>query len=268
MPQHVAQTSSTRRNSNLKNWPYPFWIAHRGAGKLAPENTMAAFKLGAANGFRAFECDVKLSQDDVPFLLHDSDLERTTNGCGIASHEPWAKLSTLDAGSWHSARFAGEPLLRLRDLAAFCLSGDYALNIEIKPTPGEEEKTGRLVSQEAAQLWRDRPPPLLSSFSDAALAAAGEAEPNLPRALLLDKLSPDWLDRAHQLRCVAVVVHYPLIEPSMLAEIRETEMRVLTYTVNDRRIANELIALGLDGLITDSLKSHEFRPPVSGPSEH
>ena len=48
-------------------WPYPFWIAHRGAGNLAPENTLAAFKLGASHGYRMFECDVKLSADGVPF---------------------------------------------------------------------------------------------------------------------------------------------------------------------------------------------------------
>ena len=63
-------------------WPYPFWIAHRGAGKLAPENTLAAFRLGAAHGWRMAECDVKLSQDGVPFLMHDATLERTTSGHG------------------------------------------------------------------------------------------------------------------------------------------------------------------------------------------
>ena len=64
----------------MKHWPYPLWIAHRGAGKLAPENTLAAFRLGAAHGYRAFECDVKLSADGVPFLLHDAELDRTSNG--------------------------------------------------------------------------------------------------------------------------------------------------------------------------------------------
>ena len=68
----------------LPTWPYPFWIAHRGAGKLAPENTLAAFRLGAQHGYQAFECDVKLSADGVPFLLHDAKLERTTCGQGLA----------------------------------------------------------------------------------------------------------------------------------------------------------------------------------------
>ena len=69
------------------SWPYPRWIAHRGAGKLAPENTLAAFKLGASLGYRMFECDVKLSADGVPFLLHDATLDRTTNGHGVAGQQ-------------------------------------------------------------------------------------------------------------------------------------------------------------------------------------
>jgi len=51
----------------MKDWPYPKWIAHRGAGKLAPENTLAAFELGAKHGYRMFECDAKLSLDGIVF---------------------------------------------------------------------------------------------------------------------------------------------------------------------------------------------------------
>ncbi len=99
----------------MKPWPYPLWIAHRGAGKLAPENTLAAFRKGAAHGYRMFECDVKLSADGVPFLMHDATLERTTSGRGTGGDRPWAELSMLDAGSWHSRRYAGEPLANLRE---------------------------------------------------------------------------------------------------------------------------------------------------------
>ena len=63
----------------MQAWPYPRWIAHRGAGKLAPENTLAAFRLGAAHGYRMFECDVKLAADGVPFRMHDASLARSTN---------------------------------------------------------------------------------------------------------------------------------------------------------------------------------------------
>src|SRR5207248_11375659 len=102
----------------MDTWPYPRWVAHRGAGKLAPENTLAAFRTGASHGYRMFECDAKLSADGVPFLMHDSTLERTTNGTIVlgpgasatAGDHPWSVLSQLDAGSWHSRAFAGEPL--------------------------------------------------------------------------------------------------------------------------------------------------------------
>ena len=76
-------------------WLYPRWIAHRGAGNLAPENTLAAFRLGAEYGFRMFECDVRLSADGVPFLLHDRTLERTSNGRGVAGDHSWGELARL-----------------------------------------------------------------------------------------------------------------------------------------------------------------------------
>src|SRR3954454_17734914 len=116
----------------LPSWPYPRWIAHRGAGKLAPENTLAAFRLGAAHGYRAFECDVKLSADGVPFLLHDATLERTTSRRGHASALSWSELARLDAGSCHGDRWAGEPVASFAAVAQFCLRNAFALNVEIK----------------------------------------------------------------------------------------------------------------------------------------
>jgi glycerophosphoryl diester phosphodiesterase len=234
------------------HWPYPRWIAHRGAGKLAPENTLAAFKLGHAHGWRMFECDVKLSADDVPFLLHDATLERTTNGQGTAGQRPWAELARLDAGSWLAPAYAGEPIPTLESIARFCLAHDSLLNIEIKPTPGTERHTGALVAQAATQLWRDSAvPPLLSSFQPESLLGAQAAAPALPRALLLDCLWEGWLDTARQLECVAVVCNYTLWDPSTLAQARGAGLRCLCYTVNDTADAQGLLALGLDGLITD-----------------
>lgn len=235
-------------------WPYPLWIAHRGAGKLAPENTLAAFRLGARHGFRAFECDVKLSADRVPFLLHDATLERTTSGTGIGSGLAWQNLSQLDAGSWHSPTFAGEPLPALTAIAAFIQQHGFALNIEIKPTPGDEVETGRLVAAEAARLWAGQAvPPLLSSFCPDALAAAAEAAPRLQRALLLDSLRDTWFDETRALGCVAVVTHFRLMTVELISTLHEADLRALVYTVNDAREVERLIALGIDGLITDAV---------------
>ena len=238
----------------LAPWPYPRWLAHRGAGKLAPENTLAAFRLGAAHGYRAFECDVKLSADGQPFLLHDSTLQRTTSSSGSAGELPWAELSRLDAGSWHSRQFAGEPLPTLAAVAAFIRHNGFTLNIEIKPTPGEEELTGRVVAEQAALLWRDQPvPPLLSSFRSESLRGASQTAPQLPRALLIDSLWPGWFEVAEALGCVAVVSKHTLMDDELLARLHGAGMRALCYTVNEPEDALRLLALGIDGLITDAV---------------
>jgi glycerophosphoryl diester phosphodiesterase len=242
------------------DWPYPRWIAHRGAGKLAPENTLAAFRLGAEHGYRMFECDAKLSADGVVFLMHDATLARTTNAgavfdpgaSNIGGEHTWDRLSRLDAGSWHSRRHAGEPLPTLEAVARFCLANGYFLNIEIKPTPGIEEHTGEVVARVAAHLWKDAAvPPLLTSFRPEALRGALGAAPALPRGLLLDTLWTGWLETARKLECVAIVCNQNLWDQNSVTQAKSAGLRCLSYTVNDEWAAVRLMALGTDGIVTD-----------------
>ncbi len=238
----------------MKDWPYPLWIAHRGAGKLAPENTLAAFRLGASHGYRAFECDVKLSADGVPFLLHDATLDRTTPERGVAGDRPWSELSRLDAGAWHSRAFAGEPLPSLDAIASFVQHNALALNVEIKPTPGTELHTGEVVGQACLRRWQGSSmPPLLSSFEPEALAGARATAPSLPRALLLDSVWAGWFEAAKALECVAVVTNHKLMDTGMVEQLRAHGLRALCYTVNDPVDAKRLMALGVNGLITDAV---------------
>lgn len=253
---------TTKNRCLMTPWPYPRWIAHRGAGKLAPENTLAAFRLGAAHGYRMFECDVKLSADGVPFLMHDTSLERTTSGQGIGGDLPWEALSRLDAGSWHSRAYAGEPLASLDNVARYCQRNGYFLNIEIKPTPGLEAQTGSAVADAAARLWEGAAvPPLLTSFQPDALQAARAAQPWLPRGLLLDSLGPDWLETALTLDCVAVVCDHALWDSASVLQTKSAGFRALSYTVNDESAAQRLIDLGTDGIITDRV---DLFAPTSG----
>ena len=238
----------------MTKWPYPFWIAHRGAGELAPENTLAAFRLGALHGYRAFECDVKLSRDGVPFLLHDANLRRTTPRHESPAELDWSELSQLDAGSWHSANNAGEPLPTLANIATYCLHNDYAINLEIKPVPGHEKQTGHVVAQHALKLWAGKQlPPLISSFQVEALEAARQAAPSIPRALLLGALSHDGIQQALALACVAVVCNHKKLEDSAFALAKAANLRVLAYTVNEAAQIERLKALGIDGIITDAV---------------
>ncbi len=252
---HVRNTLSRitdhpDRHTAMKPWPYPRWIAHRGAGTLAPENTLAAFRVGASHGYRMFECDAKLSADGNVFLMHDATLDRTTNGQGRGGELTWHALSQLDAGSWHSSQYAGEPLPRLEALARFCLANNHFLNIEIKPTPGTERETGEAVARETARLWVDQAvPPLLTSFAPEALAGARDAAEHLPRGLLLETLREGWYEQALALGCVAVVCDYALWDASTVSYVHQAGMCALSYTVNDEWVARHLMDLGPDGII-------------------
>jgi glycerophosphoryl diester phosphodiesterase len=187
-------------------------------------------------------------------------LQRTTNaraklGAGnsaVAGDHPWGALAQLDAGSWHSRAFAGEPMPTLDHIAAYCQANGHCLNIEIKPTPGQEHHTGKVVAQHAARLWQGAAaPPLLTSFEIDALRGAQEAQPELPRGLLLDTLWKGWLETALTLGCVAVVCNHALWDESSVRQAQSAGFRTLSYTVNDEWAAQRLFDLGTDGIITD-----------------
>lgn len=244
--------------SFVAEWPYPYWIAHRGAGKRAPENTLAAFRLGASHGFQMFECDVTLSADGEAYLLHDAELDRTTDGRGVAMQRSWAELSCLDAGSWHSAPYAGEPLLRLGALARWLQANQLLVNLEIKPGLGDDVRCGEVVANEVARLWVGAAVlPLLSSFQVEALRAAQLAQPDLPRALLLEAWADDWRSQVRELGCVALVVHHAHWTAERIALVHKAGLKAMTYTVNDPERAKELSEAGLDGLITDQVDVFE-----------
>lgn len=253
--------------TELVAWPYPRWSAHRGAGKLAPENTMSAFRLGAQHGYRMFECDAKLSQDGVLFLLHDATLERTTNGHGTGSALTMGEIAQLDAGSWHSRAFAGEAVPTLEALARWCLANHLFLNVEIKPTPGQELETGRACGALMHRIWpQDSVQPLFTSFKPQSLQGAREVAPHIPRGLLVEQFADGTGDAdlhiAVGLGCHALVLNHALWNPALVAKVHGAGLRCSSYTVNDEWAAQRLIDLGTDAIITDRVDL--FSPSHTG----
>jgi glycerophosphoryl diester phosphodiesterase len=243
-------------------WPYPKLFAHRGGGKLAPENTLAAMRLGISLGYRAVEFDVKLSRDGIAILLHDATLERTTSGKGAAGDTTWAILAALDAGAWHSLAFRGEPVARFDETASLLIEAGVAANVEIKPTPGAEAETGKRVAELSALYWRDaKVPPLLSSFSFEALEAAHGAAPHLPRAWLINTPGEEEFARLPALGAVSLHCHHEKISRDQVARFHDAGYRVLTYTVNDEARAAQLMEWGIDGIFTDNLAEFARRFP-------
>ncbi|TAL86126.1 MAG: glycerophosphodiester phosphodiesterase [Candidimonas sp.] len=242
-------------SDSKSSWPYPKMIAHRGAGRLAPENTLASMRLGAAHGFSMMEYDVKLSRDGVPVLLHDDTVNRCSNGAGNAADQTYNELAKLDFGRWHSKAYAGEPIPTLYAIAAFTLANNILSNIEIKPHTGAEAETGTQVALIARQLWaRAAVAPLLSSFSEIALESAMKAAPELPRALLIGgALPPDWLARTQRLKCVSLNLDDRHTTQEVVRAVHTADYKIAIWTVNDAARARELFNWGCDAIFTDAI---------------
>ncbi|WP_244815046.1 glycerophosphodiester phosphodiesterase [Caballeronia sp. Lep1P3] len=238
----------------MRTWPYPVIVAHRGGGKLAPENTLEGIETGARLGLEMIEFDAKLSADNVVFLLHDDDVDRTSNGRGAAKSMTYAQLRALDAGSWFGGEFAGAHMPTLAEVREKCAALNMAANIEIKPCPGREAETGDAVAREAASLWRDaEPAPLLSSFSYAALEAARNAAPDLPRGMLYERVPQDWRAQTAALACVSLHADHRSLDETLVREIKDAGLRVLAYTVNEGERARLLARWGVDAICTDRI---------------
>jgi glycerophosphoryl diester phosphodiesterase len=238
-------------------WPYPRFVAHRGGGWLAPENTLAAMRVGYAHGYRMVEIDVRLSGDGTLVLMHDDTVERTTNGIGRVGGMTWGELARLDAGHGtrdRHAQFAGEPIPSFESIARWCLANGVALNIEIKPCPGREVETGCAVALDAQRLWRNaRMPPLISSFEEASLVAARSVAPEFPRALLQEKLTADWPERLERRGCIALDANFRELSGEIVADAHRRGYLVATYTPNEQAAVDALIGWGVDCIITDAI---------------
>ena len=233
-------------------WRYPRYVAHRGGGTLAPENTLGAMRMGASKGFKGVEFDVMLTRDDTAILLHDETLDRTTNGHGHISEYGDSHLWALDAGIRHHHAFAGEPIPRFAQIIERCRALDLAANVEIKPVAGRERITGRYVARLAAEGWGElHPPPLLSSFSEEALRAAAEMAPELPRGWLTDTIPEDWKTRVHALGVIAVHTNCKHLTEAQAKTIKDFGLRLVVYTENDPGHARLLRQWGVDTIITD-----------------
>ena len=115
---------------DLNNFSHPIIIAHRGASAVAPENTLAAFTTAVSMGADAIEMDVKLTSDKEVVVMHDSSVNRTTNGTGEVKSLTFKEIKMLDAGSKFSSRYSGEKIPSLREICEK-LKGKLLLNIEL-----------------------------------------------------------------------------------------------------------------------------------------
>ncbi len=227
-------------------------IGHRGSPRTAPENTLASFRQAARDGATWVEFDVSLTSDGRAVIFHDDDLDRTSDGAGPLAATPFDALRNLDAGSWFSPAFAGEPVPTLEEALELFSELGLSFNMEIKPDRGREVETAEAALVIARDCWpSDAPAPLISSFSRASVATAKEVQPGWPRDLLFDRVTDDWKEVGAQLGVISFGANHQHLTAEAVGAMHEAGYGVMAYTVNDTERARTLKSWGVDGIFTD-----------------
>jgi glycerophosphoryl diester phosphodiesterase len=223
-------------------------VAHRGASGHAPENTLAAFRHAVELGARFIETDLRLSRDSRFVAIHDETLDRTTNGRGPVHALTLAELRELDAGSWFGPEFAGEHVPTLDEILRFSRELDVVFYLEIKPVSAwgiEHALVGAL--REARETARV----VVLSFDPSTLAAVRRLDPTLMTGLLFNRSSNDVVERALGLGARQLAPRVDLVTPELLAAARRSDLQVVTWTINEPGRMRQLVAAGVDGIMTD-----------------
>lgn len=237
-------------------WPHPRFVAHRLAGKMAPENTMAALRACPTYGFQAVETDAVLSKDKVLMLFHDKTFGRTVKNPGNVSDYTVKELQAMDAGSWFSSEYAGEPIATMEEAVRFCQAHNLWMNIEIKPIPGFETETATAVSEAVRDLYKNVERaqwPLLSSFQVKSLEEALRCAPDINRGLLLEGIPQDWLSLAERLQVKTINPDWQSTTKEFIDAAHAHHYGVMCYTVDEKDVADKLFGWGVDAICTNRL---------------
>ncbi len=230
----------------------PLIFAHRGASHEAPENTLAAFLLAAELEADGVELDVQLSKDGEIVVIHDFDLESSTNGTGPVRERTLAELKELDAGGWLDPSYAGQQVPTLQEVID-AVGHRLLLNIELKTLSLRDDGlAAEVVRTIEDNHLLDRV--IVSSFNPFALWRTKRLNPWIPIGLLY---APDlplplrypWA--RHLLRLDALHPHHSLVSDRYLRWARTRGYGVHTWTVDDPGRMWQLIRLGVELIITN-----------------
>ncbi|RWZ60157.1 glycerophosphodiester phosphodiesterase [Halobacillus fulvus] len=225
-------------------------FAHRGASKLAPENTMPAFELAQASGADGIETDVQLTKDQIPVLIHDENLRRTTNGTGFVQDYTYAELESLDAGSWFSSEFSDVSIVSLDAFLRWFKHQSMFLNIELKTNVIEYKDIESIVYELLKQHHvLDRT--VISSFNPRSLIRMKKINPSVPTAFLTSTKMINLVDYAKSLNANALHVKHRLLDKRLVKQCKEKKIKLRIYTVNRPSMMKKCYKLGVDAIFTD-----------------
>lgn len=224
--------------------------AHRGASKLAPENTMPAFELAASSGAEGIETDVQLTKDHVPVLIHDENLRRTTNGTGFVQDYTYDELRQLDAGNWFSSKFSDTSIVTLDEFLRWFQEQSMVLNVELKTNVIEYKNIERIV-YEALKRWQVLDRTVISSFNSNSIIRMHEINPAIRTAFLTSTKRKDLVEYAKSLGANDLHIKHRLLDKKLVKQCHRAKMNVRIYTVNRPNLMKKCYKLGVDGIFTD-----------------
>ncbi|MBP0494774.1 glycerophosphodiester phosphodiesterase [Pararoseomonas indoligenes] len=228
-------------------------IAHRGGAILWPENSLQAFRQSIAAGVDAVECDVHLSSDGVPIVMHDATLERTSNGTG-----PVARWTAAELAEMKLVSADGEPPPRLSDLLSLVADSRVGLQVEVKADAAGRPDLA-LLERTLVELDRHgmRGRTELITF-EAEIATAAVAAGGLLNVawlfapVMLRYLGPDGVVTvAHRTGATMVETHEAVLDAELLGVLRGAGLRVGAWGVNRSPAIRRMLELGPDALATD-----------------
>ncbi len=217
-------------------------IAHRGAKREFPENTLAAFERAIERGADAIELDVHRTADGVVVVHHDPVLAATTAGAlggTPLDAMPWSQLESTEI----APGFTIPALSQVLDL----VSRRAVVYVEIKGS-GIEEAVAEVIRHSDAEC-------AIHSFDHEMIVRARAVAPEIPRGILFDSWPTDLAQIVHRTGARDVWPEWHLVDTELVTRAHAIGARVLAWTVNERRIAEDLIRLGVDGLCGDDVRA-------------
>ncbi|MDA4846961.1 glycerophosphodiester phosphodiesterase family protein [Hoeflea poritis] len=227
-------------------------LAHRGASLYAPENTLQAVQRAAEMGAKWIETDVQLTADDELVIIHDLELDRTTNGSGFVAHHTLDEIRDLDAGSWFGHGFGHCKVPTLEEFIGCVVDNGLNLQLELKELAGREYHLSDRACDALAELWPFGERKLfVSGFSARCMRRIAEKMPDVPRAIALICVpdDPDAYAEEHGVQIIHVQDKF--VDDEALEIVRASATEFGVATVNDPLRAKYLLRSGVESVLTD-----------------
>lgn len=225
-------------------------FAHRGASMYAPENTMSAFHLAYELGAEGIETDVHLTKDQIPVLIHDETIDRTTDGSGYIKDYTFNQLKNLNAGLWFSHQYDGAQIISLEEFLIWSKPKPLYLNIELKNNKIEYNHLETIV-YEMLQYYQLLDRTIISTFNVKSLRLMKQYHLKVQSALLTSRRPKNLIQKAISLGVNSIHIKYSSLRTTLVKHAHRENISIRVYTVNKPIQMMRCFAQRCDGLFTD-----------------